>query len=129
MLLRLVVQTLLRFQGGSLGGFSAGTINFLLAHLQLMRLCCILLVQDLTINTLGSSSGAVTFPLGSGNGLETLLSQVLKLASTFTMDGSNFGGTMDVGKLTASGKYYDFFGYRRVTISASTIGTVGNLLH
>ena len=51
---------------------------------------------SLAINTF-SSKGAAAISMGSGSGDVTLTS--IKSQSTFTLDGANFGGTIDLGTI------------------------------
>ena len=51
--------------------------------------------------------------------------QVLKHKGTFTMDGSNFGGTIDVGT-NCRWKYDGINGFRRDISALDTIGTMGS---
>ena len=76
---------------------------------------------------LGSSS-AVTLNLGSGNGSAAATITGAELASTFTMDGSQFGGTMEIGKLSASGNITISLGTLGDLSASGTLSTVGNLV-
>ena len=74
------------------------------------------------------SSSAVTLNLGSGNGSAAATITGAELASTFTMDGSQFGGTMEIGKLSASGNITISLGTLGDLSASGTLSTVGNLV-
>lgn len=114
-------------EGGSLGGFSAGTITSSGAVTIDLAARSATSTGDLTLTTLGSSS-AVTLNLGSGNGSAAATITGAELASTFTMDGSQFGGTMEIGKLSASGNITISLGTLGDLSASGTLSTVGNLV-
>jgi len=88
---------------------------------------------DMSANTSGSASlavttfsskGAAAISMGSGSGDVSLAS--IKTQSTFTLDASNFGGTIDLGTITAAGNMTVSMGSEG-HFSASTIGSFGSL--
>ncbi len=107
---------------GTAGNFSAGTVKAIDAF-----------TLDASANVSGSASiaisdlsasGAISISLGSAaSGDVTLLD--VEGESTFTLDGSNFGGTIDLGTFTAGGNTTISMGTEGY-FSASTIGTAGS---
>jgi len=107
---------------GTAGNFSATTVRSIDAF-----------TLDASANASGSASiaiadlsasGAISISLGSAaSGDVTLLD--VEGESTFALDGSNFGGTIDVGTFTAVGNTTISMGAEGY-FSASTIGTAGS---
>jgi len=106
---------------GTAGNFSANTVKvaggFTLDAAAHVSGSGSIAVSDL------SASGAISISLGSGTGDVALLDVAGE--STFTLDGSNFGGTVDVGTFTAAGNTTVSMGSEGY-FSASTIGTAGS---
>lgn len=106
---------------GTAGNFSASTVK-LAGGFTLDASAHVSGSGSIAVSDL-SASGAISISLGSGSGDTTLLDVAGE--STFTLDGSNFGGTIEVGTFTAAGNTTVSMGTEGY-FSASTIGTAGS---